>query len=99
MYESIDKSMKRRTLKYMMQTSKISADVATALMNLFAGQTVTQGDVFAQVTTQYALANKRSGFTSYFKVTDAIERAGASSRYTGPDYTGECFYTFPAMAA
>jgi hypothetical protein len=46
---------------------------------------------------QYALANKRTGITSYSQVTDLVERAGATYRYTGPDCTGECSYTFPVV--
>lgn len=87
------------TLKYMMQTSKIATEVATTLMNIFAGQTVTHDEVLAQITAQYAFANKRTGITSYPQVTDTLERRGATYRYTGPNYTGTCLYTFPGVAA
>lgn len=76
--------------------SQIAADVTATLLAIFAGQTVTQDVVLAEITAQYAYAKKRPGFTSYFKVTDALKRAGATSRYTGPDCTGDCLYTFPA---
>lgn len=78
-------------------TTKIATDVAAALMAVFAGQTVAHEQVLAEITAQYAYANKRTGVTSYFKVTDLCERMGATYRYTGPDYTGECLYTFPAV--
>lgn len=83
----------------MKQTSKIAADIAETLLAMFAGQTITHDAILAEITAQYAYANKRPGFTSYFQVTDAIERAGATHRYTGPNYTGTCLYTFPAAAA
>jgi len=76
--------------------SKITAEAATSLLAIFAGQTVTHDDVLAQITFEYQMASKRTGFSSYFKVTDAIEAAGVTSRYTGPNYTGDKLYTFPA---
>lgn len=76
--------------------SKIAANTADVLMAIFAGQTVAADVVLAEITAQYAFAKKRPGFTSYFTVTDAIERAGATSYYTGFNYTGEKFFTFPA---
>lgn len=78
--------------------SKIATDTAQIIMAVFAGQTVTQDAVLAEITAQYAYARKRTGFASYMQVTDAIQRAGAVHRYTGPNYTGECLYTFPAEA-
>lgn len=83
----------------MMQTSKIAATVSDTLINVFAGQTVHADTVLAEITAQYAYAQKRTGVSSYFQVTDALERAGVVTRYTGPDYTGERFFTFPAVAA
>lgn len=77
--------------------AKIMTEVATIAMAIFAGQTVNSDEVSALVTQEYALARKRTGVTSYFNVFDAIERAGATYRYTGPDHTGECLYTFPAI--
>lgn len=81
------------------RTSQINNTVAASLLAIFAGQTVSHDAVLAQITLQYAMENKRTGFASYSNVTDLIERAGATYRYTGPNYTGECFYTFPAVAA
>ena len=78
--------------------SRIANDTAAVILALFAGQTVTQDDVFAQITLQYAMAKKRTGMSSYMQVINTIERAGATNRYTGPDYTGDCLYTFPASA-
>lgn len=83
----------------MKQTSKIAASTAEILMAVFAGQTVTLEQVLTEVTAQYAYANKRTGFMSYSQVMDAIERAGATHRYTGANYTGTCLYTFPAAVA
>lgn len=83
----------------MKQTSRIAADTAANLMAIFAGRTVTQDEVLAQITFEYDAARKRTGVGSYFQVTDAIERAGATSHYTGPNCTGDCLYTFPAVAA
>lgn len=81
------------------QTSQINQTVATALMAIYAGRTVIFDEVLSQITIQYAFNNKRTGVTSYSNITDLIEKAGATHRYTGPNYTGECFYTFPEMAA
>lgn len=81
------------------ETSQIARTTATSLMAIFAGQTVTQSEVLAQITVQYAMNNKRTGISGYSKVTDLLEASGATYRYTGPNYTGECFYTFPAAAA
>lgn len=82
-----------------MRNSKIATDTAASLMAIFAGQTVTADAVNAQITLEYTMAKKRPGLTSYFKVCDLIEAAGATSRYTGPNFTGEQFYTFPAEEA
>lgn len=77
--------------------TQIATDVAATLMAIFARQTVAHEVVLAEITAQYAYAKKRTGVTSYFKVTDLCERMGATYRYTGPDYTGECLYTFPVI--
>lgn len=77
--------------------TQIATDVAATLMAVFAGRTVAHEVVLAEITTQYAYAKKRTGVTSYFKITDLCERMGATHRYTGPNYTGECLYTFPAI--
>lgn len=79
--------------------SKVATETANTILAIFAGQTVTHDEVLAEITAQYAYANKKTGVTSYFKVTDICERMGATYRYTGPDYTGTCLYTFPAVAA
>ncbi|AXN53366.1 hypothetical protein PBI_THONKO_96 [Mycobacterium phage Thonko] len=75
--------------------SQITAVAADNVMAVFAGQTVTHDEVLAQISLVYATERKRTGVTSYFKVTDEIERRGVTSRYTGPDYTGTCLFTFP----
>lgn len=76
--------------------SKIATDTAAVILTVFAGQTVHRDEVSAQITLQYAMARKRTGVGSYFQVFDAIEAAGVTHRYTGPNFTGEAFYTFPA---
>lgn len=79
--------------------SKIAAETAATIANLFSGQTVNRDEISAQITLQYAMAKKRIGVGSYFQVFDAIEAAGATAYYTEPNYRGDCFYTFPAVAA
>lgn len=76
--------------------SKIATEATANLLAVFAGQTVTLDQASAQIETVYAMARKRTGFTSFFTVMDACERAGVTRRYTGPNYTGTCLYTFPA---
>lgn len=75
--------------------SKIATETANTLLAVFAGQTVDQDTVLAEITAQYAYAQKRTGVSSYFQVTDALERAGVATLYTGPDYTGQKYFTFP----
>jgi dTDP-4-amino-4,6-dideoxygalactose transaminase len=77
--------------------TRITADTTAIAMTMFAGQTVTMDELTALVEQQYALGGKRTGITSFFKVFDACEAAGATSRYTGPNYTGQCLYTFPSI--
>lgn len=81
----------------MITVARITTETATIALAVFAGQTVHYDEISSLITQQYAFAGKRTGVSSYFKVFDAIERAGVAHRYTGPDYTGECFYTFPAL--
>jgi len=81
----------------MRNTSQIADDTATAVLAIFAGQTVHRDEIGAQIELQYAAARKRTAVGSFFQVFDAIERAGVTCRYTGPDFTGEAFYTFPAI--
>ena len=76
--------------------SKIATEATANLLAVFAGQTVTMDQVQAQIATVYAFARKRQGFTSFFAVMDACERAGVSVRYTGPNFTGTALYTFPS---
>ena len=77
--------------------SNIAVDTAEAILSVFAGQADVSRDAIAEVLEQqYALGRKRVGFRSYVQVFDAIELAGVSHRYTGPNYTGEALYTFPA---
>lgn len=75
--------------------TKITTDTAAAALTIFAGRTITLDELNSFVTQQYKLARKRTGITSYFKIFDAVEAQGVTARYTGPDYTGECLYTFP----
>ncbi|AXH46936.1 helix-turn-helix DNA binding domain protein [Mycobacterium phage Aminay] len=93
----VDTSTHSCRLDYM-TTTKIAATTAEALLAIFAGQTVTLDELFAQIEQTYILAGKRTGITSFYKITDLIEAAGVTSRYTGPDYTGVCLYTFPHKA-
>uniref|UniRef100_A0AAU8GPR2 Uncharacterized protein n=1 Tax=Mycobacterium phage Pharb TaxID=3136626 RepID=A0AAU8GPR2_9VIRU len=76
--------------------SKIAQDVAATIMAVFAGETVTMDQIGEVLQQQYALARKRTAFGSYVQVYHLIEKLGATSRYTGPNYTGVCLYTFPA---
>ncbi|AEK09904.1 hypothetical protein PBI_KESHU_96 [Mycobacterium phage Keshu] len=76
--------------------SKIAETTAEALLAVFAGETVTMDQIAEVLQQQYALARKRVAFGSYVQVYRLIEAAGATSRYTGPNYTGVCLYTFPA---
>jgi len=78
--------------------TKIATDITTTLLAIYAGQTITHDAILTEITNQYAYANKRPGITSYFKITDALERSGATYHYTGPNHTGTCYYTFPAAA-
>lgn len=80
----------------MKEMSKIATEATANLLAVFAGETVTMDQAIAQIETVYAMARKRTGITSFFTVLDACQRAGVTSRYTGPDYTGTCLYTFPA---
>lgn len=81
---------------YMNSTSKIAAQVTENLMAVFAGQTVSMEAVLAQMDMVYAMANKRPGMRSYFIIEDMIEKLGVTSNYSGPNYTGTKFHTFPA---
>ncbi|MEN6544514.1 MAG: hypothetical protein ABFE07_00560 [Armatimonadia bacterium] len=81
----------------MITVARITTETATIALAVFAGRTVHRDEISTMITQQYAFANKRTGVSSYCKVFDAIERAGATYRYTGPNYTGDCLYTFPAM--
>lgn len=76
--------------------SKIAAEAAANLLAVFAGQTVTIDQAQAQIETVYTFARKRTGFTSFFTVMDACERAGVVGSYTGPNCTGTALFTFPA---
>ena len=80
-------------------SSRIATETATTILAVFAGQTVTLDQISEQIELEYTMARKRSAFGSYVQVINAIERAGVTSRYTGPDYTGTCLYTFPKVAA
>lgn len=75
--------------------SMIVDSTATAILEVFAGQTVTLDAISEQIEYQYAAARKRSAFGSYIQILNALERAGVDSRYTGPNYTGDLSYTFP----
>lgn len=77
--------------------SKIATETAATILAVFAGQTVHHDEIGAQIELEYATARKRTAVGSFFQVFDAIERAGVTCRYTGPDFTGEAFYTFPAI--
>lgn len=79
--------------------SNIALDASEAVLSVFAGQSdVTIAEIGEVIEQTYALARKRVGFRSYVQVFDAIELAGVSHRYTGPNYTGSALYTFPAKA-
>ncbi len=78
--------------------SKIAATVADTLLAIFSGQTVTNDEVGAEIENQDAMARKRCTFGSFVQVIPAMERAGMVSHWSGPDYTGELFYTFPVRA-
>lgn len=76
--------------------STIARNTAEAIMAIYSGRTVNRDAVLAEIDNQYAYANKKATVGSYFAVADACERAGATWKYAGPNYTGELFYTFPA---
>ncbi|QFG09477.1 hypothetical protein I5H08_gp010 [Mycobacterium phage Yuna] len=76
--------------------SRIATDTADVLLAVFAGATVTHDQIGEVLEQQYALARKRVAYGSYVQVFGLIERQGVTSRYTGPNYTGVCLYTFPA---
>lgn len=79
--------------------SKIATETIAELRIVFAGQTVSDDVVYAHITQVYTLARKRTGMTSFADVLAALHHAGVTRSYTGPNYTGDCFYTFPAVAA
>lgn len=76
--------------------SAIVNNTANVLLVVFAGETVAQDTVVARIELEYALAKKRTGVSSFFQVENVLEANGVTSRYTGPDYTGDKFFTFPA---
>lgn len=78
--------------------SNIVVDTTEALLSIFAGQTVGIPEIGEVLEQTYAAARKRVGFRSYVQVFDAIELAGVTHRYTGPNYTGKALYTFPTKA-
>lgn len=80
----------------MKEMSRIATEATANLLAVFAGETVTLEQAGAQIETVYAMARKRMGFTSFFTVMDACQRAGVTIRHTGPNCTGIALYTFPA---
>ena len=75
-------------------TSRIAASTADILLAIFAGQTVTNEQLGAQIEFQYAAARKRTGFASYVQIHNAIEAAGVTVEHDLVGYNHR--YTFPA---
>lgn len=76
--------------------SKIAETTAANLLAVFAGQTVTMDALIAQMEMVYAMNNKRMAVGSFFKVDDILEANGVVSQYSGFNYTGTRYSTFPA---
>lgn len=78
------------------EASKIATTTATSIAALFAGQTATFDQVAAQIELEYTIAKRRTTFGSYTQIHRLLETAGVTSYYTGPNYTGERIFEFPA---
>lgn len=76
--------------------SKIANEASANLLAVFAGQTVTMDALIAQMEMVYAMNNKRMAVGSFFKVDDILDANGVVSRYSGFNYTGTRYSTFPA---
>lgn len=86
-------------MRYDNGMSKITAETTAALLAVFAGQTVTDDEVYGQIEQEYALARKRTSMGSFATILGALyHRHGVETTYTGPNCTGQCLYTFPASA-
>jgi len=80
--------------------SKIAAETVDNLLAVFAGQTVVDDAVYAQIETSYAAARKRCSFGGMQDVLIVLSvHHGVTSQYAGANYTGTCSYTFPAEGA
>lgn len=76
--------------------SRIAQGTADTICALFAGQTVTADDVYAQIEQQYAMARKQTTMGSYAQILGRLSGLGVTSRYDHADCTGQHRYTFPA---
>lgn len=76
--------------------SKIVNTAAANIIAIFDGQTVSHSDVCAQIETEYAAARKRTAYGSYVQVFNNLLAAGVTCKWTGPNYTGDHLYIFPA---
>ncbi len=79
-----------------MSISKIATETIANLRVVFAGQTISDDEVYSQIEQVYAMARKRTGMGSFADILAALDHAGVTRHYTGPNFTGDCFYTFPA---
>lgn len=79
--------------------SAIVAATTAAILDVFAGQTVTHEAVGEQIELQYTMARKRTAFGSFIQIYRGLENAGVRSFWTGTDMaTSELLYTFPHRA-
>lgn len=76
--------------------SKIAKDTTATILDVFAGQTVAYETVCEQIDTAYAAARRRPGFRSYFNICTDLWAAGVTVQWSGPNYSGDQTYKFPA---
>lgn len=73
--------------------SKIANETAAVILDFFAGQVVTWDEIGAMIEQQYAMARKRTGFTSFTQVHNILDANGVTVEHTA-DFNHRC--TFPA---
>jgi len=76
--------------------STITANTAATLLEIFAGQTVDHDEVCSQIEMAYAASRRRATYGSYVAIDTALRAAGVGSEWTGPNYSGNHLYAFPA---
>lgn len=79
--------------------SAIATSTTATVLAQFAGQTVTDDAVYEAIENSYAMANKRAAFGSFADILVALDvHHGVRTVYSGPNYTGQASYVFPAAA-